>query len=252
MDGWVWTIITAVYFSFKDSILSRLFKNSVTKLHPFFSLLMAGAGIYVNFQLQDSYSYYLRLTVVKGAIVLPPFILLFIIADFVTSLLLLLWARVQAGKNFFSYKYARIILDLIRFLLIYVVFSTVLFGIWVKQFEKQANWRFTCLKEQVAIDFATYYFRNRAYPQKLEEFSSYSVNPINNSPFVYTSGTQLSATVRDEAGNVIMTGTDLLGMELYTNDPQKFFEQRRSMRDVICPGKVVIPAEFDAIPYRRP
>ncbi|MEN9327998.1 MAG: hypothetical protein RI947_806 [Candidatus Parcubacteria bacterium] len=249
VTAWTLQIVTFVYFSCKDFVLARLFKDKSLKVHPVFSLIMAFIGLYVNAKLQESYVQYLDMSYIKGSIQLPPFPLLFIAADFASSVALILILYVRVGVSFFSIPFARHFVNVMRFIFIYVVFTSIVSTLWVHQLEKQINWDYTCFRNQLAIDAAVYYYRNGHMPESLSEFTTITTNPANRSPLQFSRGQGVNITVTDKAGNQLVNGyKDFIGIKIYTDNPADFFVTRRITNDTLCHGTLKIPPEYDIEP----
>jgi len=243
------SILVFVYFTTKDFVLAKIFRNSDYKVHPLASLLLSFMAIFLNDRLVVSYGSYLDMFYVKGAIVLPHFTILFIAADFISSIIILTALTVRLGSAFFRMRYARFIMDVIRLAFVYVIFTTIASMLWVREVDRNMNWSFECFKDQVAIDLVTYYYRNDRMPNTLGEFTTYTVNPVNNSPLVYSPGSELETMVTDEKGNKIFEGyKELAGVDVYKDTPSDFFSSYRIMNKTLCSGTLKIPPEFDKDP----
>lgn len=243
------SILVFVYFTIKDFLLAKIFRNSDYKVHPLASLLLSLMALFLNDRLVASYGSYLDMFYVKGAIALPHFTILFIAADFISSIIILAALTVRLGSAFFRIRYARFIMDVIRLAFVYVIFTTIASMLWVREVDRNMNWNFECFKDQVAIDLISYYYRNDGMPSRLGEFTTYTVNPVNNSPLVYVPGSELQTMVTDEKGNKIFEGyKDLMGVDVYKDNPSDFFASYRIMNKTLCSGTLKIPPEFDKEP----
>lgn len=210
---------------------------------------MAVAALLINNQLMYSYDDYLNMSYVKGAIQLPPFNFLFLLTDFVSSIALILLIAVRTGTTFFRLSYARISFDILRLVFIYVVFTTITGHYWLKESIKQFNWNYQRFKSQVKIDFATYYLRHGKTPENLQDFTRYSINPVNNSSLIYSKGSLLSTTVTDEKGNKILESyKDFIGINTYKDNPSEFFSIYRIENKTLCLGSLIIPSEYNQYP----
>jgi hypothetical protein len=243
------SILVFVYFTIKDFLLAKIFRNSDYKVHPLASLLLSFMALFLNDRLVASYGNYLDMFYVKGAIILPHFTILFIAADFISSIIILTALTVRLGSAFFRIRYARFIVDVIRLAFVYFVFTTIASMLWVREVKRNMNRNFQCFKYQVAIDLISYYYRNDGMPSTLGEFTTYTVNPVNDSPLVYSPGSELQTMVTDEMGNKIFEGyKDLVGVDVYEDNPSDFFSSYRIMNKTWCSGSLKIPAEFDKEP----
>jgi hypothetical protein len=242
-------ILVFLYFFMKDFVLTKLFRNSDYRVHPIVTLGLSLAAVFMNDQLVASYGSYLDMFYVKGAIVLPHFTILFIAADFISSIIILVALKVRLGTDFFRIRYARLVVDVIRLVFVYVIFTTIASMLWVREVDRNMNSNFQCFKYQVSIDLISYYYRNDSMPNKLEEFTTYTVNPVNNAPLVYSPGSELQTMVTDEKGNKIFEGyKDLAGVGVYKDNPSDFFSSYRIMNKTWCSGTLKIPPEFDKEP----
>jgi hypothetical protein len=248
LDFWFWNIVIIVYFSVKDFLLSKLFKEKQPKSHPGVILVMTVAALVINNLLLADYNRYLDMGYIKGAIQLPPFPLLFILADFISSAGLLLMISVKLGFSAFRKPGMRLLTDVLRLVFIYVVFLDVTLHFYIKETSKQMEtfWTYPCFKDQVAIDLAVYYYKNGAIPSKLDDFTNFKENPVNKSPLIYTPGSQLTTTIIDGKDNKILVGyKDLMGLEMYKSDPPSFFTTLRISNKTMCSGSLNIPPEYN-------
>lgn len=242
-------ILVFIYFFTKDFILAKLFRKSDYRVHPVVTLGLSLAAVFMNGQLVASYGSYLDMFYVKGAIVLPHFTILFITADFISSIIILAALTARFGSAFFRIRHARLVVDVIRLAFVYFVFTTIASMLWVREVKRNMNGDFQCFKYQVTIDLISYYYRNDGMPSKLGEFTTYTVNPVNNSPLVYSPGSELHTMVTDEMGNKIFEGyKDLAGVDVYKDTPSDFFSSYRIMNKTMCSGTLKIPPEFDKEP----
>lgn len=248
-DRLFWEIVVFLYFIFKDRVLSKIFKEAQVKNHPLINLAIAIAALFFNNQLQTDYARYLNLSYIKGAIQLPPFTLLFLLADFISSVGILFLMFFRTRTTFFKSPFARTFMDVFRLIAVYVVFTTVISGLWLIKERKNMNWNYLCFEKQIAIDLAVFYYRNNRLPEKLEEFTSYKINPSNNSALIYTPGSILAITITDQKGNKIVEGyKDINTLNIYKNDPPGFFTSFRILNKSICSGSLKIPPEYDQDP----
>jgi len=241
-----WEIIVFLYFSCKSWFLSRIFRDSQIRTHFLVSLTITAAALLINSQIQAEYARYLDMSYVKGAIRLPPFTLLFILADFISTVVLLLLITARAGTSFFKLPVTRILMDILRLVMIYVIFILIVSRLWVKEVDRNLNWNFECFKSQMAIDIAVFYYQNGRLPNRLDEFSQFTTNPINNSDLVFTDGSTLSIYISDQMGNKIIEGyKDLIGLD---TDPLSFFTVYRIFNKTLCSGGLKIPSEYNQDP----
>jgi hypothetical protein len=242
---WFWSILVYVYFLVKDLFISRLFKTSQAKVHPIVNQLLAIAAMLVNLILIQEYDRYLQLTSIKGSITLPHFSSLFLLIDGITSVGIVAILAFKRGLTLFSTPYARLSIDIIRLVLVFIIFLQVISAIWMKQTNVEMGWDYQCFKYQVAIDLANYYYQNHEFPAKLEEFTLFTSNPFNTAPLLYTAGEQAAIYVRDAKENVIVEGPkDLLGLQLYENNPKQFFIVYDIANRNVCNGELRLP-HFD-------
>lgn len=234
----------SIYFTLKHFLFSKIFSKKQVIIHPLISVAFAVLGILLTHQLQIEYTRYLEMSTVKGAIQLPSYVLLFFLADFVTSLILIGFFSLRLGVVFFKKPYARVLMDVARLFVIFIVFTTLVSSLWSKQIEKETNWQFNCFKYQIAIDLSAYYFQHGKLPEKLEQFTSTTKNPVNDSLLLYFPDSILKTKILDEKENVILAGyVDLMGLEQYKNEPQKFYTKYDVVNEVLCKNSLRIPKE---------
>ena len=238
---WFWSILVYVYFLVKDFFILRLFKISQAKVHPIINQLLAIAAMLVNLILIQEYDRYLQLTSIKGSVTLPHFTSLFLLIDGITSVGIVAILAFKRGLALFSTPYARLSIDIIRLVLVFIIFLQVISAIWMKQTNVEMGWDYQCFKYQVVIDLANYYYQNHEFPTKLEEFTSFTSNPFNTAPLLYTGGKH-AVYVMDAKENVIVEGPkDLLGLQLYENDPKQFFIVYDIANRNVCNGELRLP-----------
>ncbi len=235
----IWSLIVFLYFVFKNRLLSKIFKNRATYRYTPLSFFVALFSIYLNSILVSKYNQYLNMSYVKGAIVLPPFSLLFTISDFLASVIVIL--KIQKYLDILKKPLGSFMFDTTIMIFTFAVFSTVSSALWVRETGKLINWNYQCFKDQIAIDMAAYYYDQGELPQTIDNFTNFEKNPINDSPLVLKPGTTLTISVVDEEGSIILEGSDLMGMEMYSNDPESFFDRFRIKNNNLCKGKLKIP-----------
>lgn len=239
---WFWSILVYVYFLVKDFFISRLFKTSQAKVHPIVNQILAIAAMLVNLFLIQEYDRYLQLTLIKGSITLPHFTSLFLVVDGITSIGIVAILAIRRGMALFSTPYARLSIDIIRLALVFIIFLQVISTIWMKQTNVEMGWDYQCFKYQVAIDLATYYYQHHGMPTKIGDFTAYTNNPFNQAPLLFTAGEQTAVYVTDAKENVIVEGPkDLLGLQLYENDPKQFFIVYDIANRNVCNGELLLP-----------
>ncbi len=238
------TLAGALYFTLKQVVFSKIFTKKQAAVHPLIVVVLTVLGVLLTHQLQAEYTRYLGMSVVKGAIQLPAYLLLFFLADFVTSLILIGFFSLRLGVAFFKIPYARVLMDVARLFVIFIVFTTLVSSLWSKQIEKETNWQFNCFKYQIAIDLSAYYFQHGKLPEKLEQFTSTTKNPVNDSLLLYFPDSILKTKISDEKENVILAGyADLMGLEQYEKEPQKFYTKYDVVNEVLCKNSLKIPKE---------
>lgn len=204
---------------------------------------MSSVALFVNNNLLSEYQKYLAMSPIKGAITFPPFTPIFLIADFISTVALYVLVIVRAGLSFFKYPYAQQIIDVLRFVFLYVAFTYIVSTLWMGQLEKQIGFEYECFKSQVAIDFADYYLRNNALPETLAAFTTYKTNPANHAALIYSKQTSLATVlVVDEKENRIMEGYRLTGLSHATNPGYRnYFDTYNIYNSTICKGSLRIP-----------
>lgn len=244
MHAIFWDSLVFLYFLGKNTVLSRIFKKHSIKIHPLYSFALALVAWYVNENLLSQYSFYLDLTSIKGSIQLPHFTLLFIIADFASSMVMVAFSALAASTHA-DKPVPRMIVDALRFIWLCVMFTVVTSTLWQQQLLKQTNWSYECFRQQIAIDLATYYFRHGGVPDTLSDFTAFVVNPANGSALLYTAGSVRQVAVVDQAGNTVLVGyKDLRGITQYENNPSDFFWSHRTVNRTVCDGRLAIPPEY--------
>lgn len=243
---WFFSLLTILYFGLKDWILSYIYKGSAFRLPVYYSAIMAFVGYFINHSLYRSYLYYLSLTSVAGSITLPNFSLLFIVADFVTSLALMTIIHRRMGTLKISNKYGKISMDLTRLFLLYITFTIIVSRLWLQETLKDISFDYTCFQNQLAIDLAEYYLKNDSVPSQLSDFTEHRINPANNSPLIYSStGNIISTKITDAQGNVVVEGYKYFpGIDTSQSDPEAFFGIFETFNRTLCQGTLNIPQIF--------
>jgi len=239
---WFWSILVYVYFLVKDFFISRIFKTSQAKVHPIVHQLLAIVVMLVNLILIQEYERYLQLSSIKGLVQLPHFTSLFLLIDGVTSVGIVAILALKRGLALFSMPYARLSIDIIRLVLVLVIFLQVISAIWMKQTNVEMGWDYQCFKYQVVIDLATYYYEHRSLPNEINDFTSYTNNPFNQAPLLYSKGEPADTYVTDTEGNIIVEGPrNLLGLQQYENNPKQFFIVYDIANRNVCSGELRLP-----------
>lgn len=243
LETLLFAVVMCAYFTSKDLLLSKLVSKNQFKLNPIASIFLTIVGLFINSKLDQSYVRYLHLSSIKGSIELPPFILICIAADIISSILIIAIAFYKFHVDYFRNKYAYLILDIGRLIIIYFVFSFIVSWFWSNQIiEKETSWDSQCYKYQLSIDLATYYLKNGSMPGQLSDFTQEIINPINKSPLVYKPGTTICTQISDERGNILVEGyKKLLGIKIYKTEPMKFFKLYEVHNDILCGGKLKMP-----------
>jgi len=194
-------VILFAYFSIKSFFYNRRLGITSTKWDTLISLLLTIFGLVFHQLLLVDYQSTQALAFIKGVTILPPFHLLLILADVISSVLLLILLR--------SYAHLRhyIAAELFRILSL----STVFFML-VMYFSSQYDYvgamvDYTCLRYTLQYQLAEYYFKNHTLPTRLSQFTGYENNPVNGSRLIYdlreSSGLGPAVLITDEAGNTI-------------------------------------------------
>lgn len=239
---WLSNLAIILYFTLKDKIFSKLFGEKSVKTPPLLAILLTMAALVINSQLTGNYERYLSMSYVKGAIYLPPFTFLFLMADFISSILLTLLLLAKKAPMARKNPGIQTVFDVLRLIFIWAIFQSLVSSFWFKEESKLLNFDYLCFSDQVTVDMAGYYFRNNRLPEKLSDFTNYKVNPINNSKLVLTLGDVLSVKVSDEKGNIVMEGSkQLIGIKMYETNPSEFFKRYNLKNSTICKDKLNIP-----------
>ena len=245
IDLLFWNSIVFLYFSFKNVVFSKLFRGIKLNVHPLVTIVLAISALFVNSLLLQDYNQYLTMSVVRGAIQLPPFTLLFLIADFLSSMLLLGLA-IKMGKSLNNNPNSRTFIDIFRLICISIVFTTIASNLWEGEIKKQINWNYECFKNQLTVDLAAYYYRNQLLPKSIEDFTKLIINPINNSELIYSQGDTLTVSISDKSGNKIVEGyKDLLGIKSSLDNPSSFFSKFKIINDTLCKNSITIAPEYN-------
>lgn len=243
LEGWILFTVTFIYFNSKDFLLRKIFKAKSPRLHPAYTLILSIIALYVNTQLHNSYQEYLGMSYIKGSISLPPFTLIFIGADFISSVLLVFIVYVRLRVEPIQLKFVKIFMDIMRFFFLYAAFTSIVSHIWLQQLTSQANFNYNCFKEQLVIDAAVYYYRHSGVmPEKLADFTEVSVNPFNNSPLIYKKIQGANIEITDKAGNRLIDITNFIGIGVYKAHPEEFFTLHHINNKNICQGSLKIPS----------
>lgn len=248
-DFWFWEIIVFLYFTFKNILLSKILKITPLKIHPIVSIAITIIALFINNQLVTDYAKYLSMSPVIGAVKLPPFTLLFLIADFISSIAILLLISIRIGVSFFSMPYAGSFVEFGRLLLLSATFSIIISQFWLVELSKQTNWNYHCFKNQLIIDIAVYYYHNHKLPGRLEEFTQYKINPVNDAYLLYSGDNSMNIVISDGKGNKLVEGyKDFIGLISNTDNPPNFFKLLRIENKDLCSSALKIPPEFDKDP----
>jgi hypothetical protein len=239
-EKWAEDLVVFFYFNLKGWILNRIFKFKDTKVYPVYALVISVVMILFNNFLWNQYRYLQNSTIVKGAINLPGFVWIFLLADLITTVVMYFKLGPYIGLVQSSWR--RIGFDLMRLGLMMPIFFGLMQPLWMRQVNKQANWDYYCFGKQIEIDFAAYYLKFDKVPAKLADFTEYTLNPVNNSPLRFAAGDVMLSEVDDLAGNsIFMGGRSLIGIGTYKKMPQRFFEGYRPINNSVCKGKLVVP-----------
>lgn len=230
------------YFSGKDYLLHKIFNARHFKISHTFTILIGIASYVLGLISLTNFDDMQQLTSVAGAIKLPPFAVLFMMADAVSSGFVIWVMLMQGGlpRNQASSNYK--IFEILRIIAIYPVFILLVNLIWIKQTDKIGIFSVNCLKAQLAIDFANYYFTNGQYPTTLQEFTTITINPINNAEILYELKLGKRPYISDTYNNDL-TSTKVLMTEHYvnTNRQSEFYSTFYIQNEGTCEGQLKIP-----------
>lgn len=218
-------ILVFLYFSIKNYIIYdrlRLFKQRRNTLLA--SIAIGIGSSLLNRFITLQYDNHTNLSFIKGTIELPPFALLLILADIVTTLFIafILWSKKINISSF-----PKIIYEITRIFILYVVFTSLVISFWQKSYsEKLLNADYLCFKYTLVKDLATYYCQNNQFPEKLEQATALTVNPINNSSLTSQDADNvLHYVVKDQKNNIILEGyKDFPGIYDCGNNPVEYMK----------------------------
>ncbi len=234
--------ILIVYFSSKDYLLHKIFNARHFKVSHKFTILIGIATYVLGIVLLNHFDDTQQLTSVAGAIKLPPFAVLFIMSDAVSSVFII-WVMFMKGtlsKNEATNYYKTF--EILRFLAIYSVFILLVNFIWIKQTDKIGISSLNCLKAQLAIDFADYYFTKGQYPTTLQEFTTITINPINNAEILYELKLGKDPFISDTYNNDL-TESQVHLIEQYVNENRQsdYYDIFYLSNEIACEGQLKIP-----------
>lgn len=228
-------IIAFIYFSLKNYLLYKylkLFKN--TKLNHIISLTVSISYLFLERHLTAEYGRYLDFTFIKGAIELPPFIILLIAGDIISTLIVIFIIKKQGISES---SLARIFYEFGRFIILFASFYYLVSTFWFSSFNKKlANFDYTCFKFSLAKDLAVYYLAHGVFPKDLKTATKYTINPVNNAPLIsFNEKDVLSYKVVDSKGNIIIEGyKDYIGIAISRDRPEEYLKGLEIMTDNLC------------------
>ena len=246
-----WNFLVFIYFIAKDFILSKInigAKKTSTNhvISITVSIFISLLALYINANLMDDYSRALNSGYIKGAVTLPPFTLLFILSDIISTIITILIIIGKLGINYLKDPTIKVLFEFIRLMLLGGLFMMITSHLSLNQvIEKQSGFDYLCFKNQLIIDAAVFYYKNDRNPESLEDFTTIRVNPINKSPLIFVKKNGNSIYINDEAGNKIIEGLkDIQGLETYKNSPKYFFTIFNIDNKHLCGGSLIIPSEY--------
>jgi hypothetical protein len=231
-----------IYFSVKNYFFYRLIKISKSKSSSLiFSIIVALLTLFVNNLLTNNYQEHLDLSYVKGAIDLPPFLLLYIASDLVVSIILIIF---NFYYNVPMFREKAFSIEIIRLFLLHVVFFSFVTHYWSVSFNAKylnTDDLYICFRTRVQYDLASYYLENQKFPAQIGEATQFTTNPLNKSKLLIElfDEDQSLISVKDEMGNQILSSTDFLGMNLYYKEPARHDDYLRLLNypiEAYCPN----------------
>lgn len=239
---WLSSVAVFLYFTLKSAILARLFRRSEFALPQWVSALLGLVGFFVNIYAQSEYDRYLALSYIKGSIDLPNFMAIFILVDFV-SVFVIFW-MINSGKNDQVWKepVTKVVFELLRLTFVAGIVSAVIVYFWQIETRNQMGWEYKCFRYQLQIDLASYYYDQQAFPTTVESFTSSVINPYNDAQIVLQASEKGMVSVVDTEGNMLVNGyQDLIGIQLYADNPKEFFRSLEISNATVCEGLLRLP-----------
>jgi hypothetical protein len=225
-------LLVFFYFSIKNYIIYDRFKLFKQNRYVILSSIAVGIGSFLlNYFITKSYKFNLELSFIKGAIELPPFGILLILADVISTVFVILALRSNKIELLSFPKFA---FEAARLVILYTVFTSLTIFFWQKSVEnKLLNTDYICFKYKLANDLATYYCDNGKFPERLDQATTILVNPINNSKLVSDQGeSTISYAVKDQMNNVIVEGhKDFIGISSCSSENKDYLKSIQIILD---------------------
>lgn len=227
-------LVAFLYFSIKNHLLYRRFKIFNKNISLLFSFFIGVFSVLQNQYLVNRYEGFLGMSFVRGAIELPPFLLLLIGADVFSTIVLLFLVTLSRHRN---RKPPAALLEITRLLFVYVFFTFLVTNFWMKSIkEKQFNWNYECFKIELRKDLARYYFQNGRFPNDISKASKLTINPLNGADLVVKNPESVTSyTIVDTFENkIIVASRDFIGIASYKDNPEFFMEYLNLLDNSLC------------------
>jgi hypothetical protein len=232
-------ILVFLYFTIKSTFFYKIlrFKGS-RKVAPLVSVILGLFSVLIDHYLQGDYLWHLNLYFIKGVIRLPPFYLIYIASDLVSSVCLTLYIRASKLPEFRVLAY-----EIGRLILLPVIFTTMTTTFWQRSYSDSLITNFNdlqCLKCHLERGLAKYYFERGDFPTTetaLYEAVQLKKNPINNTDLVIQVDGEKFMGINDAMGNELISLLDFAGIGIYKNSPEDFFDILELSCKHLCPDK---------------
>ena len=221
------------YFFLKSFLFYHRFKVFSSKDNLFVSFLVGSGAFLLNRLLVENYKKVLFQTPVKGAIEIPHFIFLFILADIISTFLLVVLPAFRKGV-----KMSREVFEIGRLIMVFVIFGMLTNYYWMRSYEKiffDPEQNYQCFKHRLLYDLAYFKLHNTYFPEGLSDFTQETINPLNNSFLIYTINENGRVFVKDTEGNdIINSSRDLIGIKTGLTNPDSYLNIIKTGLESYC------------------
>lgn len=205
-----WQILLVFYYTFKHFLFSRLKLIKLKTSGIAFSILLSVLAIIINYELVRVYESANTTGIIKGLVWLPNITLIFIIADLLSSLLILpIFRKINFGKNrlhqipIIGNPYS--IFEISRLIFMGIIFHLITTTFWTHSFVKFDISEHYCFQTILKKDLITYYSEHYTLPNNLNELETYTVNPSNGSPlYIENKENGTPYYIKDLEGNILI------------------------------------------------
>ena len=228
------SILSFCYFSIKNFIYYRWLKIIDRQYASIIAVVVTAASLGLDIYLQFQYDQSLRGGPLIGWIRLPPFWVIYIASDFMTSLLLAFVVR-RVDVVFAK----RIVFEVGRVMLMFLFFTTFLSELWLSALAPEKVLSFWCLQAVTERDISYYYFDHGDFPStNSEALGALTVkrNETTRSDLVahFTEEGRFEG-IYDTLGNRIVDRTMFIGISLYRENPNEYYQQIEISTRFSCP-----------------